>query len=189
MKKSSIFVLMTIAFIVIARVTPHITNFSPMICVALVAGSVASRRMAMAIVAVGMLCSDLILAQVMHYPVAGLWSLFTYSGLFAVIFLGAGFKELHQEFAVGAMAVLGADLGFWAWTNFGSWLTDYPHTASGLAACFTAGLPFLQHSALSALVWFSVYVVARRSWQLVHESGQAQQSCDTSSVFDKWFLR
>ena len=175
MKKPLLAALSAIAFIIMARITPHLANFSPMIAVALVAGSVASRRMALAVVAVGLFVSDVILAQMMQYPIAGLWSLFTYSGLLAVVMLGTRFKNLHQESAVGAMAVLGADCSFWVWTNFGSWVGDYPHTMNGLIACFTAGLPFLQHSAVSALVWFSIYVVMRRSWGLMQDYRLARQ--------------
>jgi hypothetical protein len=47
-------------------------------------------------------------------------------------------------------------LGFWLWTNFGTWLMTsdlYPKTFQGLVDCFIAGLPFLKNSLIASLAY------------------------------------
>lgn len=154
--------MVVLGFIVTCRVIPHIANFSPMICVALFAGSIFIRRIAVAVVMLGMLLSDMLLAQIFHYPMVGSWSLFTYSALLAIVALGLRSNIAQQRLTLGIVTVLGSNLGFWLWTNFGSWLTNYRHTVDGFVTCYIAALPFLQHSTLSALVWYGLFMTMAR---------------------------
>ena len=50
---------------------------------------------------------------------------------------------------------LASSIVFFITTNFAHWLltADYPHTAAGLAACFTAALPFYRWMPVGDLAW------------------------------------
>lgn len=164
MKKWLVMVCLTLLFVCSARLIPHVANFSPMICVALFAGALFDRRVAYVTVALGMLISDVLLAMVWHYPVFGSWSLFTYTGLMAITFVGTKLKNSHHSVMLSLLAALGSNLGFWIWTNFGVFVFSgmYGHGLSGLAECYAAAIPFLQHSTLSALSWIVIFIAALR---------------------------
>lgn len=165
MKNRLISVIAAIGFIVTCRVVPHLANCSPMICVALFATAIFSKRIAVVVVVLGMLLSDVLLAQQLHYPIIGSWSLFTYSALLGILALGARVNLTQQRMTLGVLTVLASNLGFWVWTNFGSWLASYAHTVTGLVTCYTVALPFLQHSTLSALLWYGVFMAVARTAQ------------------------
>jgi hypothetical protein len=60
------------------------------------------------------------------------------------------------------MTVVGAALAssvlFFIVTNFGTWLVSgmYPLTGGGLAACYVAGIPFFQNTAVGDLFYCAV---------------------------------
>jgi hypothetical protein len=164
MKKQFVAAVAVVLFICGARLIPHLANFSPMICVALFAGSLFDKRVAYPVVLLGMLVSDLLLAYVWHYPVLGSWSLFTYTGLMAIVFAGSQLTNLQNKFTTGLVAVLGSNLGFWVWTNLGVWAFSgmYGLHVAGLTACFAAAIPFLQHSMMSAVAWYLIFVAGLR---------------------------
>jgi len=160
MKKSVATIVGLIIFICVCRVIPHLANFSPMICVALFAGNIIQKRFAVAAVLLGMLLSDILLAWVYHYPMLGSWSFFTYTGLAAILLIGARIAHLSGRFMPGLIAVLASNLGFWVWTNLGTWAFSgmYHVNFNGLITCYTAAIPFLQHSTMSAMVWYLVFL-------------------------------
>jgi hypothetical protein len=94
-------------------------------------------------------------------------------------YLGAcwiGYAILRQRASAGRVigAALGASTSFFLASNFAVWLGfgSYPHTLSGLAACYIAGLPFYRNDVLSTTLLtsavFAVPVLARRmaeEWQ------------------------
>ncbi len=168
MNKQLLGVLGMLLFICGARLIPHVANFSPMICVALFAGRFLDKRLAYAVVIVGMLLSDVLLAQFFHYPVFGSWSLFTYSGLVAILFAGTQLNTIETKFTLGLLAVMGSNIGFWLWTNLGVWLFSgmYGLHVGGFTACYMAAIPFLQHSTISALAWFMIFVAGIKSVSL-----------------------
>lgn len=67
------------------------------------------------------------------------------------------------------MALVGA-CAFYLITNFAVWAlgTMYPHTASGLAACYAAAVPFFRNAAIGdvgfALGLFGLHALATRVW-------------------------
>jgi len=57
-----------------------------------------------------------------------------------------------------AFAAVSASVIFFALTNFGVWLLSgmYSHDVTGLLACYTAAIPFLQNSLAGALFYSAV---------------------------------
>jgi hypothetical protein len=90
--------------------------------------------------------------------------LFTYSG-FAIIALVNIFNRNKFEKNLGELKIrnigiaAGLGIGFVliydVWTNIGWWYLIYPHTASSLAAVFTAGTPFMIYHMLSGAFTFT----------------------------------
>lgn len=76
--------------------------------------------------------------------------LFTYLGFFSYYLFGklAGKNRTKQ-----ALLLPLASLSFFVLSNFGSWYFWYPHTTSGLIACYLAALPFYKNTLLSDLIF------------------------------------
>ncbi len=136
---------------VASRLLPHPPNFAPITAIALFGGAYYTRKwVAFVIPFIIMFATDLILG--FHADM-----LAVYVG-FALI-VGIGFLLRNR---ISITKILGAALGgsvlFFLITNFSVWLTGtmYPQTASGLLACYAAGIPFFQYSVMSTLVYSSV---------------------------------
>ena len=136
---------------VASRLLPHPPNFAPITAIALFGGAYYTRKwVAFVVPFIIMFVTDLILG--FHADM-----LAVYVG-FALI-VGIGFLLRNR---ISITKILGAALGgsvlFFLITNFSVWLTGtmYPQTASGLLACFAAGIPFFQYSVMSTLVYSSV---------------------------------
>jgi hypothetical protein len=142
---------------VLGRVVPHAANLTPLYAVALFACAYFPRRWALAVPVGAMVLSDLVIG--LHSTVA-----FTWSGI--LVFALLGFALRGRRAGLGVVLAAGAgSLAFFAWTNFGVWLTSgmYPHTASGLVACYTLALPFLRNSLLGNIA-FSGALFAAYEW-------------------------
>jgi hypothetical protein len=165
MKKQILITLGLIAFVCVCRLVPHLNNFSPMIIVALFAGRFINERLAGAAVIASMLASDALLSYFFGYPIFGTWSIFTYSALLAILFVGMRLPKLENRFTLGLIAAIGSNLGFWIWTNFGVWTFSglYHLQWAGFVKCYLVAIPFLQHSTMSAMVWYLVLVAAMRT--------------------------
>ena len=91
-----------------------------------------------------------------------------YGAFMLVVVIG---RMLHKKLTFTRIiaASLVSSLTFYLVTNLGVWLsgTLYPHTASGLSACYVAALPFLRNETLGTLfysvVLFGAYYMAQRS--------------------------
>ncbi len=142
---------------VFGRLIPHLPNMTPLTSLSILAGVVFSRRIALLIIAVTLLLSNLLLTVLFHYPFFGAWTIFTSSG-FLLIVLASSYQLKTQQFANVLVFGVVAGAGYWLWTNFGVWLFSgfYEHTGSGLIACYTLALPFLQNSLLGVVVWLAV---------------------------------
>lgn len=159
MKKSVLLGVFFVVLGVLSRIVPHLSNFSPLLPLALLSGVLYSRKIAAALVVLTLLLGDLIIGFQLGYPTMGAWSLFTYTGVIAVMLLGAALPHLESRFVIGLLAALGSALGFWVWTNMGVWCFSslyLPHSASSLILCFLRALPFLQHELLGCVCWMPV---------------------------------
>lgn len=162
-----------------ARLLPHLPNFTPVEAVALFGGAyVADRRLAFLLPLLALLLSDLVLGfSVYGYGLVYGGMAFVYASVALITALGIW--QLRQRATVARVvtcAVVSASL-FFVVTNFGAWLTSglYPHSASGLLACYLAGLPFFHYTLAGALGYtallFGGFALARRyarRWQAVY---------------------
>ena len=75
----------------------------------------------------------------------------------ATLLVGVLGLLLAQKGRSSAVGIAGAGLTgsvlFFALTNGVCWWTGYPHTAGGLAACYTLALPFFRNEAAGTLVY------------------------------------
>lgn len=80
------------------------------------------------------------------------WSGFLLAGVWPRLWQRGGVTRPWAAISGG----LTSALWFYAWTNFGVWLTDsfsmYPKTAAGLLQCMVNGLPFLRLNLYSTLI-------------------------------------
>lgn len=142
---------------IIGRLIPHPPNITPFTSLCIFSGTFLPRRLALIIMLISVTISDIALAYLIGYPIFSYWSLFTYTGFAAIVMIGS---LLPTQPTISRLCTYGgiATGGFWIWTNFGVWLTStlYPHTATGLAACYTAALPYLGGSVLGNFIWLTI---------------------------------
>ena len=156
----------------LTRVLPHPPNFSPVEAVALFGGAYfASRHWALIVPLAAMLISDLVLAAI-HGGAYATW--FGNGGIALVylcvalgVFLGYRLRGKVSGARVLGYSLLGSVL-FFVVTNFGAWLFGpmYAKTPAGLAAAYTAGIPFFQWTLLGTLFYsallFGGFALLRR---------------------------
>ena len=116
---------------ILTRILPHIPNFTPTMALAFYLGRRYPLYAAMTFTLLMTFIADTGIAWLTHQSsILGEWSLFTYSGILMITLTGFQFKK--SPFLV---ATLCSALGFWVWTNLGSWLLSpqlYPDTFFGL---------------------------------------------------------
>jgi hypothetical protein len=160
-----------VALLFLARLMPHVPNLTPYMSLLLLMGYSLPRRTAIFLTLLSLIAADVILALWHHDPIFGLWSLFTYSGFLSITFVAYGLKQNHTFVRIGTFA-LSSVLGYWLWTNFGTWLTSgmYAYSWAGFMQCFILALPFLQASLISALIFvplfFGLMMCMERAWAL-----------------------
>ncbi len=151
-------------FIAVAsRVITHITNKTPLTAMSVLAGGFFMRRFAIAFIVATMLVSDVLVGYFMGYPIVGSWTVFTYSGFLAIVFVG-GCLGAKPAFVKTFLLTLLSGLGFWLWTNVGTWLFSgmYPRTGLGLMECYSMALPFLRNSLIGVLIWTPIFYAGLR---------------------------
>ena len=105
------------------------------------------------------------------YP--GFW--YIYAASLIPVLLGWLLRN-HKGAGTVAVAALASSLSFFLITNFMFWAFSqwYPHTASGLTACFVAGIPFyrnqLMGDALYTFAFFGGYRVLSHYCQPVQQA-------------------
>lgn len=133
----------------VTRIIPHWPNFTPILAMALVAGSFASSRKAMILIPLAaMVVSDLLLG------VLNGWSytfhetqIWVYASVAAVALIGRLFASRSNAQTVFVGGTI-AGLLFYVVTNAAVWFsgTMYPHTITGLAQSYLAGLAFYSNA-------------------------------------------
>lgn len=143
-----------ILFGTLGRLLPHAPNMTPMTSVALFSGSQLGRFLAFTVAFATMIFSDIALGSIEGHQVFGTWTFFTYSGFAAMIFVGS-YLRANASLGRTLALLLASSLGFWVWTNFGTWAAEglYPRTAEGLVTCYVAALPFLRNALAGDLAW------------------------------------
>ncbi|MEX2602538.1 MAG: DUF6580 family putative transport protein [Balneolaceae bacterium] len=172
--KKILFFLIT-GFILTAALTrlfPHPPNFTPVIAIALIAGTYFSRTAwAWAVPLFVMLVSDLGLWWLYGYDFFNTMRLVIYLSLIAIVAIGIPVGRQIRATRVAGGSLAGALL-FFIVTNFTVWLggTLYPMTLEGLIACYTAAIPYFRNTLFSTLLYaglmYGVIEWAKIRWNL-----------------------
>jgi len=82
---------------------------------------------------------------------------FIYASFLLNVWIGSKLRSTENPGLLGAAAIAGS-IQFFVLSNFGTWLAPhgYAHTPAGLAACFTAAIPFFRGTALSDILYTAV---------------------------------
>ncbi len=163
-----------IALAALTRLLPHPSNFTPIGAIALFGAAYFNRQWLMlAVPFAALFLTDLFLNNVIYrelyqnqFTLITSWWIYA---AFALVML-AGMGVLSKK--ITGLRVLGASLSasaiFFLVTNFSVWAESgmYPKTMAGLAACYTAGIPFLGNTILGDLFFsaamFGVYEWAKK---------------------------
>lgn len=151
-----------------ARLLPHPWNFTPLIAIGLFSGYQAVKASTGILVTLSALAlSDAVLGFD-----RGFW--FVYAAAVVAVLFGRITRNHGARAIVGG--ALGSSLSFFLITNFMVWAAGriYPNTLAGLAACFTAAIPFYQNQiagdAFYTLALFGGYALLKRSFTPQHQA-------------------
>lgn len=165
----------TISRISIPPMLGHPSNFSPIDAIALFSGCYFSRKWAAFIVPLlSVWVSDIFITRMF----TGHWELF-YQGFYwqyacypVMVIIGLFLSGKLKPLSL-AGASLGSSILFFIVSNFGSWigLAIYPKTVTGLAACYTAAIPFFGSTVMSDLLYsailFGAFELAKKRYPVL----------------------
>ncbi len=156
--------LLALALILLAaalRIAPHPWNFTPVGAMALFSGAVLrDRRLAFFFPLLALFLGDIFIGFHKLIPIV-------YASFLVNVAIGLWLRDRRTVVRITLATLLGA-IQFFIVTNFAVWqfLSGFPHTASGLAACYIAGIPFfwntLAGDAVYAALFFGGYALAER---------------------------
>src|SRR6202165_4253151 len=142
------------------RIAPHPWNFTPVGAMALFSGAVLrDRRLAFFFPLLALFLGDIFIG--FHKLIA-----IVYASFLVNVAIGLWLRDRRTIARITLATLLGA-IQFFLVTNFAVWqfLRGFPHTASGLAACYIAGIPFfwntLAGDAVYAALLFGGYALGR----------------------------
>ena len=169
--------LFALAMIVVAaalRIAPHPWNFTPAGAMALFSGAIIKDlRLAIAFPLFALFAGDLFVG---FYKFGVM--LLVYASFLLSVLIGFLLRNRRTFLGTACATVLGS-VQFFLITNFAAWwlLNSYPKTASGLAACYLAGLPFLGNTfagdAFYAGLLFGAFALAGRFIPILREPAPA----------------
>ena len=156
--------LLALALILLAaalRIAPHPWNFTPVGAMALFSGALLKdRRLAFLFPLVALFIGDIFIGFHKLLPIV-------YASFLINVAIGLWLRDRRTVARISLATLLGA-VQFFLVTNFAVWwlLNSYPKTASGLAACYLAGMPFFWNTvggdAFYAVLLFGAYALAER---------------------------
>jgi len=168
--------LLALVLIVVAaavRIAPHPWNFTPVGAMALFSGAVLKdRRLAFAFPLLALFAGDLFVG---FYKLSVM--LIVYVSFLVNVAIGLWLRDRRTVSRISLATLLGA-IQFFLVTNFAAWqfLGGYPHNASGLLACYVAGIPLFWNTlggdAAYAALLFGGYALAERVRPAPHASRQ-----------------
>ena len=163
--------LLALALILLAaalRIAPHPWNFTPVGAMALFSGAVLrDRRLAFFFPLFALFLGDIFIG--FHKLM-----FFVYASFLLNVAIGLWLRDRRTIARITLATLLGA-IQFFIVTNFAVWqfLNGFPHTASGLAACYIAGIPFfwntLAGDAVYAALLFGGYELVERMLPTLRE--------------------
>ena len=160
-RKNISIALFIIALLALSRVIPHPPNFTPVLGMAVFSGAIISKRfIAYLIPLMAMLLSDFYLGFHASIPVI-------YFSLAICVLIGT-FIESKVSILNSLLGISFGVLVFFLITNFAVWYgsTMYEPSFSGLMTCYLMGLPFVQNTFISSLLYgmgaFLVYDIINK---------------------------
>ena len=151
------------------RLIPHPPNFAPIAAMALFGGAYFSKKWAAFLVPIAaMFITDLILG--IH---STMWAVYL---SFAVIVIIGMVMIKQKKISNIFFASVASSVVFFIITNFGAWVSSpfYEKTLTGLAASYTAAIPFFHQTLLSDLffvgILFGLYHLVKSKFPLLAES-------------------
>ncbi|HEV1994456.1 MAG TPA: DUF6580 family putative transport protein [Candidatus Acidoferrum sp.] len=170
--------LLALALIVLAaalRIAPHPWNFTPVGAMALFSGAVLKdRRLAFFFPLLALFLGDIFIGFHKLIPIV-------YASFLINVAIGLWLRDRRTISRITLATLLGA-IQFFVVTNFAVWqfLSGFPHTASGLVACYIAGIPFfwntLAGDAFYATLLFGSFAIAERFSPALRPSRQRVSS-------------
>src|SRR5205807_6803511 len=155
------------------RIAPHPWNFTPVGAMAFFSGALLKdRRLAFLFPLVALFVGDVFIGFHKLLPIV-------YASFLINVTIGLWLRDRRTIARISLAALVGA-IQFFLVTNFAVWqlLNSYPKTASGLAACYLAGIPFfwntLAGDAFYAALLFGAYALAERILPALREPATAR---------------
>jgi len=145
--------LIIISFGILSRIIIHTPNFTPVLSMAFLGGMYLKGRQAVLVPLTLMIISDLMIG---FY---GTEMFFVWGSILLISALGLWFKQIKNFSNVLSGSILSAVV-FFIVSNFGAWLTLYPHTLGGLQQCYTLAIPFFRSTLVSTLAYSLVFYTA-----------------------------
>jgi hypothetical protein len=160
-RKNISIALFIIALLALSRVIPHPPNFTPVLGMAVFSGAIISKRLiAYLIPLIAMLISDLYLGFHASMPII-------YFSLAVCVLIGT-FIEARVSILNSFLSISLGVLVFFLITNFMVWYGSgmYESSISGLMTCYFMGLPFVQNTFISSLLYgmgaFLIYDIVNK---------------------------
>lgn len=150
MKKTNLLLIVSISLIVlVARLVPHMPNFSPLGSVLLFAGVYAKNKKYIFIPLIALFISDLFLG---FYKLEIMLSV--YISLLLIALAGRLIKKNKNILNI-TTASMGSAILFFLATNFAVWYFGewYPHTWAGLSLSYSMGIPFFKSTLMSNIIY------------------------------------
>ncbi len=150
-----------IFLLAISRLMPHPPNFTPILGMAVFSGAIINKKIVAYLVPLAaMLLSDLYLGFHSGMPII-------YFTLAICVLIGT-FIESRVTILNSILGITAGVLVFYLITNFTVWYGSgmYENSFSGLITCYVMGLPFLQNTFISSLIYgmgaFLIYEVINK---------------------------
>ena len=160
-KYSIYFGLGLIVLLAFSRLIPHPPNFTPILGMAVFSGAIINKKIVAYLVPLAaMLLSDLYLGFHSGMPII-------YFTLAVCVLIGT-FIESRVTILNSILGITAGVLVFYLITNFTVWYGSgmYENSFSGLITCYVMGLPFLQNTFISSLIYgmgaFLIYEVINK---------------------------
>ena len=160
-KYSVYFGLGLIILLALSRLIPHPPNFTPILGMAVFSGAIINKKIVAYLVPLAaMLLSDLYLGFHSGMPII-------YFTLVICVLIGT-FIESRVTILNSILGITAGVLVFYLITNFTVWYGSgmYENSFSGLITCYVMGLPFLQNTFISSLIYgmgaFLIYEVINK---------------------------
>jgi len=175
----TLFVTVTILFVALTRLLPHIPNFTPIAAIALFGGaSLSNRKFAYLLTFAALFLSDILVNTLLYndynfinyFVQPYVWAVYFSFGI--TVLMGTALNGNIQLNKI-ALFSISSSLLFWLLTNLACWPNNplYTQDMAGLLNCFIAAIPFLGNVVgdlfYNTLLFGTMFLVSKRIPALV----------------------